>query len=80
MGTARECMHSSYGSRDGESNWNPEADLAPQYGIIDILDLVTIASHYGETYLYSQTTAFTQPCVQGIRQWIDAYTLDMYAG
>ena len=40
---------SIYGCREGEPNWNPEADITSPYGIIDILDLVTIAYHYGRT-------------------------------
>jgi parallel beta-helix repeat protein len=40
----------AYGSKQGDSNWNPYADLAPQYGIIDIYDMVTCAYHYGETW------------------------------
>jgi hypothetical protein len=39
-----------YGSTRGEPNWNPEADVAPPHEVIDILDLVTCASHYGEKY------------------------------
>ena len=41
---------SIYGCKEGEPNWNPEADIAPQYGSIDLLDLVTCISHYGEKY------------------------------
>lgn len=37
----------AYGSRPGDPHWNPEADLAPLYGIIDIFDLVTLAALYG---------------------------------
>jgi len=37
-----------YGSTVGEPNWNPRADVAPPYGKIDILDIVTIVAHYGE--------------------------------
>jgi hypothetical protein len=37
----------AYGSRPGYPNWNPEADLVPPYGFIDILDLVTCSSKYG---------------------------------
>jgi hypothetical protein len=37
----------AYGSRPGDPNWNPEADLAPAYGKIDILDLVTCTRNYG---------------------------------
>jgi parallel beta-helix repeat protein len=40
----------AYGSRPGDSNWNPNADLASPYGTINILDLVTITSHYGKEY------------------------------
>jgi parallel beta-helix repeat protein len=39
-----------YGSTIGDPTWNPEADLASPYGRVDILDLVTCASHYGEKY------------------------------
>mgnify|MGYP006910716989 CR=1 FL=1 len=38
----------AYGSRPGDVNWNPEADIAPPYDIIDVLDLVTCTAHYGE--------------------------------
>lgn len=37
----------AYGSRPGYPNWNPEADLVPPYGFVDILDLVTCSSKYG---------------------------------
>lgn len=37
----------SYGAKEGDLNWNPEADIAPQWGFIDILDLVTCSSKYG---------------------------------
>jgi len=40
----------AYGSKQGDSNWNPYADLAPPYGRIDIYDLVTCAYHYGKTW------------------------------
>lgn len=40
----------AYGSTPQESNWNPLVDVAPLWNRIDILDLVTIASHYGEEY------------------------------
>jgi hypothetical protein len=39
----------AYGAKEGDPNWNPEADVAPQWGIIDIYDIVTIASRYGST-------------------------------
>lgn len=40
----------AYGSNEGDANWNPEADLAPPYGVINLCDLVTIAYHYGESW------------------------------
>ena len=40
----------AYGSTPQESNWNPLVDVAPLWNRIDIFDLVTIASHYGEEY------------------------------
>jgi parallel beta-helix repeat protein len=40
----------SYGSKLGEPNWNPNANYAPPWNEIDIYDLVTITSHYGKTY------------------------------
>jgi parallel beta-helix repeat protein len=40
----------SYGSKEGDPNWNANANLAQSYGVIDILDLVTITAHYGEKY------------------------------
>ena len=39
---------SIYGSREGDPNWNPDADLAPPYGVIDIYDLVTCVSRFGK--------------------------------
>jgi len=40
----------AYGSKEGYPNWNPLADLAPPYGIINIYDIVTIAVNCGKTY------------------------------
>jgi len=40
---------SIYDSKEGDPNWNPEADVAPPYGLIDIADIVTVASHYGQS-------------------------------
>jgi hypothetical protein len=40
----------SYGATLIDLNWNAECDLAVPYGLINILDLVTLASHYGEEY------------------------------
>jgi len=39
----------AYGSKLGDSNWNPDADLAPPWGKIDIFDLVTLAYHFTKT-------------------------------
>jgi parallel beta-helix repeat protein len=38
----------SYGCSADDPDWNILADLAPPWGRIDILDLVTCAYHYGE--------------------------------
>jgi parallel beta-helix repeat protein len=43
-------ISSIYHCQEGELDWNPEADLAPPYGIIDMLDLVTCVFHYGEKW------------------------------
>ena len=43
-------MVSIYGCREGEHQWNPNADLAPQYGVIDIYDFITCTYHYGQEY------------------------------
>jgi hypothetical protein len=40
----------AYGSREEEPNWNPNANYAPPWNKIDIFDIVTITSHYEETY------------------------------
>ncbi len=37
----------AYASRLGDPNWNPYADLAPKWHIIDILDVVTLTYRYG---------------------------------
>ena len=39
-----------YSSTPFDPYWNPHCDIAEPYGIIDIFDLVTIASSYGEEY------------------------------
>jgi len=38
----------AYHSRPGDTNWNPQADIAPQYGYVDIFDMVTIVYYYGK--------------------------------
>ncbi|MEM3579644.1 MAG: CARDB domain-containing protein [Candidatus Bathyarchaeia archaeon] len=38
----------SYSTHEGDPNWNPDADIAPPWGFINILDLVTCSSKYGQ--------------------------------
>lgn len=38
----------AFGSVEGESNWNPQADIAAEFGLVDVLDLVAILLHFGE--------------------------------
>jgi hypothetical protein len=40
----------AYGSTLADPNWNPHCDIAEPYGIINIFDLVMIATSYGEEY------------------------------
>jgi hypothetical protein len=40
----------AYGSRVDDPEWNQLTDLAPEWGKIDIYDLVTCLYHYGEKY------------------------------
>ncbi len=37
----------AYGSEPGDPDWNPHADLAPRWGIIEIYDIVTLVYNYG---------------------------------
>jgi hypothetical protein len=37
-----------YGSKDGDPNWNPNANFAPLYDVINIFDLITCIYHYGQ--------------------------------
>ena len=39
-----------YGTISSDPGWNPQCDIASPWNVIDIFDLVTIASHYGEEY------------------------------
>lgn len=39
---------SIYGCKEGDPNWNSEADLAPPWGLINIYDIVVITSVYGQ--------------------------------
>jgi len=38
-----------YGRREGDPDWNPEADLAPEWGIINLYDAVTLLVTYGKS-------------------------------
>lgn len=40
----------AYGSTAGSPSWNPDADV-DKNGIVDLLDIATILTHYGETYV-----------------------------
>lgn len=40
------CM--AYDSTPTDPNWNPNADLAPSYGLIDIYDVCTVLINYGK--------------------------------
>jgi parallel beta-helix repeat protein len=39
----------SYGTKPGDSNWNPNADV-DNNGVVGLTDLVTLARHYGQHY------------------------------
>jgi hypothetical protein len=38
----------AYDSRTGDPLYNATADVSPEWGLINIFDIVTIISHYGE--------------------------------
>ena len=38
----------AFGSRPGDPNWNPEADVLG-HGVVDIFDIIVIASNFGHT-------------------------------
>lgn len=40
------CM--AYSSKTGDPLYNASADVCPPLGLIDLFDIVTIISHYGE--------------------------------
>jgi hypothetical protein len=42
-------LEQAYGSRPGDSNWNPNADLDGN-GIVNLSDLVILTLHYGQHY------------------------------
>jgi len=37
----------AYGSHEGDPNWEPDADMAPPWGVVDLYDAVTLTSRYG---------------------------------
>jgi ABC-type transport system substrate-binding protein len=37
----------AFGAVVGDMNWDPKPDIAPEYGIVDIFDLVAIAVNFG---------------------------------
>lgn len=39
----------SYGSWEGDANWNPNANFAPSWKLINLYDTVMLGAHYGET-------------------------------
>jgi hypothetical protein len=39
----------AYGSKPGDPNWNPIADVASPYNEINIIDIATVAKDYGKT-------------------------------
>jgi hypothetical protein len=38
-----------YAAHEGDKGWNPDADVAAPWGVIDILDLVTVSAKYGSS-------------------------------
>ncbi|MFQ5999166.1 MAG: CARDB domain-containing protein [Candidatus Bathyarchaeia archaeon] len=38
----------AFGSKPGDLNWNPEADIKPEWDLIDIVDIVAVAIHFGD--------------------------------
>lgn len=43
-------ISAAYGATPEDPNWNPNADIAYSYGRIDVFDLVSVVSNYGETW------------------------------
>ena len=39
----------AFGSKEGDTNWNPKADIAEPFGEINILDLVKVVRDFGKT-------------------------------
>ena len=46
-GSWTECKATS--ATEGELRWNPNANIAPLWNLIDIFDIATIAYHLGES-------------------------------
>jgi parallel beta-helix repeat protein len=40
----------AYGTTPSDPEWNPRADIAEPYGVIDMQDVVKCTTYYGETY------------------------------
>jgi len=38
----------AFGTTPSDPNWDPRADLKPEFGLIDIFDFVVVATHFGE--------------------------------
>jgi hypothetical protein len=36
----------AFDSRPGDPNWNPKADIAPEFGVVNIVDIVAVAIHW----------------------------------
>jgi hypothetical protein len=39
----------AYGTREGDANWNPEADVALPHGIVNVYDIMSIVYYYGQS-------------------------------
>lgn len=39
----------AFGSRQGDDNWNPIADIVEPHGEVDIFDVVTVTKNFGKT-------------------------------
>jgi len=40
----------AFGSKSGDNNWNPDADISPPYGTVDMRDIIACVLYFGETY------------------------------
>ena len=43
-----KCACIAFGSQPSDPNWNPQADVAEPFDLIDIHDLVAVALHFSE--------------------------------